>query len=131
MVNSVLERLFGFLGKVHIAAYIRVFKAELTDFTVSSFVAFLVNEGDRAFDFGLADRTGLVGLVNLEYAYGKAALGRRVNVNQLNVLVVNVVSRLAAHKEHTQERTRCVAEHTHIRRRKEGNADALFNKEQL
>ena len=114
MVNSVLERLFGFLGKVHIAANIGVFKAELTDFALSGFVAFLVNQGNRTFDFGLTDRTGLVGLVNLEYANGETALGSRVNINQIKVLVVNVVCRLTAHKEHTQKRSCCVAEHTYI-----------------
>ena len=37
-----------------------------------------------------------------------------VDIDKVEILVINIVRRLASHKEHSQERSRLVSEHTHI-----------------
>ena len=131
VINAVLERLFGFLGQVDIAAHEGIFKAQLADLAVLGDVAFLVKEGDLGFDLGLADRAGVVGLVDLENADRESAFGSGVDVDQIDVLVVDVVRRLTADKEHAQEGTGGVAEHAHVGGGEEGDGDALLKEEAL
>ena len=131
MVYTVHKRLCGFLGKVDIAAHIGILKAELSDLAVLRLIPLLGQQGNFGFHLGFADRTGLILPVDFEYAHRETAFGRGVNIDQLKVLVVNVIGGLAADKQHPQEGSRLVAEHTHIGRGQKGDGDPLFHEEHL
>ena len=126
MIDSVLERLLGFLRQIQIAAHIGILKAQLADLTVLDLVAVLTDQGDLGLDLRLTDGTGLIRLIDREYAYREAAFGRRVDIDQLHIGIIKVVRRFTADYQHAQEGTGGIAEHANIRRRQEGDADALF-----
>ena len=130
VIDAVYKRLRRLFRKIDIAADIGVYEAELAGFALRDLVSVLAEKGDLRLHLGLADGAGLISLVDLEEADGKTALAAGVDVDEVQILVVQVVRRLASHKQHPQEGACVVAELAHIRRRQEGDGDA-FGQEEL
>ena len=100
MIQAVTKGFCRLFGQVDIAADIGILKAELADLVVECLFPVLGDQRDVQIQLGLTDGTDLIGFIDLEHADRKAALGGGVDIDQVEVLVVQVVRRLAADKEH-------------------------------
>ena len=129
MVNAVDKCFLRLFRQIDIAADIGVYKAELAGFALCDLVSVLSDQHDLRLHLRLADGTGFIGLVNLEEADRKAALTAGIDVDEIQVLVIQVVRRLTADKQHPQEGSRIVAELAHIGRGQERDGDPLGQEE--
>ena len=130
MVKAAGKGLCRLLRQIDVAADKGVLKTELAGLAVGDLSAVLAEEFDGRLDLGFADGAGLVGPVNREKAHRKAALAAGVDVDEAEIFVIEIVGRLAAHKQHAQEGARVAAELAHIGRRQEGDGNA-FGEEEL
>ena len=129
VVDAVYEGLRRLLGEIDVTAHIGIRKAELAGLAVGDLFSVLADERDLRLHLGLADGAGLVGLVDLEKAHGKAALAACVDVDEVEVFVIEVVGGLAAHEQHAQEGAGVIADLAHIGRGQECDGDALGEEE--
>ena len=129
MVDAVHKSFCRLFRKVDIAADIGVDEAELTGLALRDFLSVLAEKRDLRLHLRLSDGAGLIGPVDLEEADRKAALAAGIDVDEIQILVVQVVRRFAADKQHPQEGSRVVAELAHIGRGQEGDGDPLGQEE--
>ena len=130
VIDAVRKRLLRLFRKINIASDIGVYEAKLAGLSLRDLSSVLTEQHDLRLHLRLSDGAGLIGLVNLEEAHRKTALAAGIDVDEVQILVVKVIRRLAAHKQHPQERTGVVAELAHIGRRQESDGDP-FGQEEL
>ena len=92
MINFIDKRFFAFFGKVDVAANIGVFKAQFSDLSFRRLSSGLIDKNDLCVDLRLTDRAGLIWTVDLENAYGKAALAGGVDVDEIKIFIINIVA---------------------------------------
>ena len=129
MVEPVHKGFCGLLRQVDVAAYIRVDKAELTGFTFRNLIPVFIQKKNGGVHLGLSNGANLIRPVDEEDAYGKAALARGVDVDQIQIFVVEIVGRLTSHKEHTEKRPGVVPQLPDIGGGKKCDGDALRQEE--
>ena len=129
VIDAVNKGFVCFLRKVQVTADEGIFKTEFADLAVGYFLAGFVQADDPGLNRGLADGAGFVRLVDFEHADGETAFRAGVDIDQVQVLVEDIVGRLAADKEHPQEGAGLVAQHPDIGRGQEGDRDPFHQEE--
>ena len=101
VIEAIPERSLRLLGEIEIAADIGILKAEFSRLSVRHFLSVLVDQPDLCADFGFSDRAGLIGLVDFKDSNCKSTFTGRIDIHQLNILVVDIVGRFTSHEQHT------------------------------
>ena len=119
-INKSFRRLFR---QINITAHIWIDETELTGFSFSNLSAILAEELDFCFHLRLSDRAGLIRFIDLEKTHRKAALTAGVDIDKIKILIIKIICRFTADKQHSQEGPCVVPQLSHIRRCQESDGN--------